>query len=232
MRAPPRLVLLATVLLACGHRTTPPASPSNRAATPAEDILTMTTEYQAQIAQHIAEFSATRRESPAIYAASELTQPDPYAPIQVTSEFRERSRERRVVLWGHLFCAIDPLRDPRFDPKAQPPVAKISIEDADMPPLKEDATHGSLVTIESLDPELQKKYRAREEQLLQQSVWFNEQFALYSLDRRITELAEEFFTSAFVRSAKSAAIVERCAESGHWAPARRAQVLAWVTPEE
>jgi hypothetical protein len=230
MRALDRLFLLATVAtLACGRGTSPPESPPPSSA---KDIATMTTEYEAQITRHIAEFETTRQPNPATYAAFELTQPDPFAPAEVTTEYREQSRVRRVMLWGRLFCAIDPLRDPRFDPEQPAPVAKVSIDEADLPPLKEDATQGSLVTVESLDPELQKKYREREERLRRESVWSNEQFALYQLDREVTELAEEYFKTAFVRSARSVAVVEQCAESGHWAAARRAQVRGWVAPEE
>jgi len=42
-------------------------------------------------------------------------------------------------------------------------------------------------------------------------------------------MAEEYFTTAFVRSAKSVAVIDACTER---APEpRRAQMRTWVTPE-
>lgn len=48
-------------------------------------------------------------------------------------------------------------------------------------------------------------------------------------DEQITAMAEEYFTTAFVRSAKSVAVIDACTER---APEpRRAQMRTWVTPE-
>jgi hypothetical protein len=219
-----RLALLAVLAtLACR-----PARPVPTAAqSPSgEDVLVMTTRYEAEIIQQIERFETERRRTSAGFAAFGLTRPDPYAPAEVTTEMRQQSRVRRVVLWGRLFCAIDALRDPEFDPEQDPPAAPVFVDEADIP-----AIQGPVVTIEALPEPLQQKYRARAETWRRENAWYQEQWQLFTLDREVTELAEEYFKSAFVRSAESVAIVERCAQAGHWLPARRAQVLAWVTPE-
>jgi len=186
----------------------------------------MTPQYEAQIIAHIAEFESTRRESPAFYAAGELAREDPFAPAKTSAELRIESRERRVELWGRLFRAIDALRDPKFSPEKEPPHVGVTIAEEDMP----DPEAYPMVTLDLLPPDVQRKYRERLKVLEQQAAWDREQFGYYRIHLEVSALAEEYFKSAFVRSRKSVALIERIAESGHWTATRRQQVVSWVAP--
>jgi hypothetical protein len=218
-----RLLLLIVGPCACQRTSPPTITPSASSAT-TPDRVTLTTPYEAQIVQHIVQFETTLGESPALAAALELGEPDPFAPPNVDSIHREESRRRRVVLWGRLFCALDAELDWSFDVDAPPPTT-VELDSADVP---EGVPH---VTLDAVtDPILHEKYRARQESLQQQMTRYALQVRLHRIHRRIVERAQDFFRSTFVRSLRSLAIVDDCADAGHWAPARRQQVRAWVAP--
>lgn len=193
-----------------------------------EDIIVMTPNYEARIIAYIEEFEASGRHVSAEFAAGKLARPDSRAPAEPTAEQRRQSRERRVELWGRLFRVIDALKDPTFDPEQEAPsYATVRPDEADMP----DLDNYPLGTIDEIPPEEEEKRRKWTAKIRKEGIRYVEQFHYYRLDEEITELAESFFLSAFVRSAESVAIIERHAAAGHWTAARTQQVLGWVTPQ-
>lgn len=230
LRTISRLLAVAPLLLVVAAAT--PACNRCRPSRPAmlhaqsKDRSTMTTKYEAQITRHIVEYEASHKDSPAIFAAHELSVADPYAPAEVTTEYRQESRIRRVALWGRLFSAIDAVWDARFDPE-KPPFTIVLVEEPDIPAGQSDIAIDDLT-----DPVVRKKYQDRREKARQDSAWFHEQLTLRQLNSTVVEFAEDYFKSAFVRSAKSVALIDSCAESGKWALERRNQVRAWVQPKE
>jgi hypothetical protein len=131
-----------------------------------------------------------------------------------------------------LFSAIDAQLDPSFDPNNRPRLSW-SLDEADIPKVAIDPESGIAFSIYTLtDPVLRKKYADRREKAAREGEWFNDQSLLRRVDRAVVKHAEDYFKSEFVRSLRSVAIIDSCAESGKWAPERRKQVRAWVQPKE
>jgi hypothetical protein len=168
----------------------------------------MTIEYEARITQYIVEFEGTHFRNPAEDAAYLLAGDFALAPPEVGAEYRQQSRLKRVALWGRLWSAIDALRELECEPNRLPSV----VAPPDPAMSKEYAEWLARTQLEARKPHCQ--------------LW------LRNLDQTVDSLAEDYFKSAFVRSAKSVAFIDSCAESGKWTSARKQQVRSWVQPEE
>lgn len=78
------------------------------------------------------------------------------------------------------------------------------------------------------DPAAKARFEAKKKATSARSLYLVGQGKLYRLDRDLTPWAEEYFTTAFIRSKDSMRAVEACTAQA--TEARRTQILGWVTP--
>lgn len=192
--------------------------------------MVMNEERESPITSDLERFEATGDIDAALRAARALRRSDP--AVGATVADRQRLRELHVTLWARLFAALDTRRDPAFDPEGpeSQPSARTLLGD-DEYPVPADPEEVYLVSPDTLpDQEARARFEAKKRATSERNQYRIQQGNLYRLDRDITPWAEEYFTSAFVRSTKAMRTVEACA--ARTSAARRTQLLGWVTPEE
>jgi len=184
-------------------------------------------EVEAQIIEAILRFESTEDTGAALDASLLLKSSDPTVGRTVAE--RQRLRERHTLLWTRLLSAITDRRDPTFDPNdpnSVPALREVLDEDYPVPEDPDEVYVASPYT--HPDPRARERFAARVAAAAERNRRLNRQFKLYKLDRQVTEMAEEYFTTAFVRSPQSVRTVEACTAQA--SPSRRDQIRGWVSP--